>query len=62
MGGRVKRGYAIIGGVAKEEVKEFFDTLVNEGKFESRSKAIGWVLTEFMKNYPAELEKGASDA
>ena len=50
MGGRVKKGYAVIGGVAKDEVKEFFDTLVNEGKFESRSKAIGYVLTEFMKH------------
>jgi len=50
MGGRVKKGYAVIGGVVKEEVKEFFDTLVDEGKFESRSKAIDYVLTEFMKH------------
>jgi len=50
MGGRVKKGYVVIGGVVKEEVKDFFDTLVDEGKFESRSKAIGRVLTEFMKN------------
>ncbi len=50
MGGRVKRGFVIIGGVVKEEVKEFFDTLVDEKKFESRSKAICYVLTEFMKH------------
>ena len=50
MSGRVKKGYAVIGGVVKEEVKEFFDTLVDEGKSESRSKAIGYVLTEFMKH------------
>ena len=50
MGGRVKKGYVVIGGVVKEEVKNFFDTLVNEGGFESRSKAICFVLTEFMKH------------
>ena len=50
MGGRVKKGYVVIGGVVKDEVKEFFDILVDEGKFESRSKAIGYVLTEFMKH------------
>ena len=49
MGGAVKKGYTIIGGVVKNEVKLFFDKLVVEEKFESRSKAIGHALTEFMK-------------
>ena len=49
IGGYVKKGYTIIGGVVKDEVKFFFDKLVTEKRFESRSKAIGHVLTEFMK-------------
>jgi Arc/MetJ-type ribon-helix-helix transcriptional regulator len=50
MGGRVKAGYCMIGGVTQIEVREFFDNLVKQGKFESRSKAICHVLTEYMKN------------
>ena len=50
MGGKVKEGTVVIGGVVKVEVKQFFINLVNEGKFESRSKAIGHALTEFMKH------------
>jgi hypothetical protein len=50
MGGRVKAGYCIIGGVVKEEVREFFDELVAKGNFESRSKAIGRVLTKFFED------------
>ena len=49
MGGAVKNGYTIIGGVVRNEVKMFFDRLVQEKKFESRSKAVCFVLTEYME-------------
>lgn len=49
MGGKVKEGYSIVGGVVRDEVKAFFDQLVQEKKFESRSKAIAHVLTEYME-------------
>lgn len=60
MGGKLKDGYCIIGGVTKDEVKLFFDKLVEEKKFESRSKAIGNALTQFMKNYHKEVKNDES--
>lgn len=62
MGGSVKKGYAIIGGVVREDIKEYYDQLVREKKFESRSKAVGYVLTEYVekdriKQFKTEIEK-----
>jgi len=51
MGGRLRKGLTIIGGVVTSDVKSFFDSLVATGEFESRSKAIGHVLTEFVKSH-----------
>ena len=51
MGGNVKEGYSIVGGVVEDQVKSFFDELVENGKFESRSKAISHALTEYMKKH-----------
>ena len=51
MGGRVKKGDFVIGGVVGKEVRDFFDSLVSNGKFESRSKAIGHVLTEYYNKH-----------
>ena len=62
MGGKLKDGYCIIGGVTRDEVKLFFDKLVEEEKFASRSKAVGHTLTEFMKNYHKEVKDDESKA
>ena len=62
MGGNLRHGYCIIGGVVKLEVRKFFDELVEQGIFESRSKAVGHVLTEYMKRHKAENKKGDNDA
>lgn len=51
MGGDLKHGYCVIGGVVKVEVREFFDELVKRGEFESRSKAVGYVLTQYMRRH-----------
>jgi len=57
MGGSVKKGYCIIGGVVREEVKKYYDQLVKEKKFESRSQAIGYVLTKYMEKNSKKEEK-----
>jgi Arc/MetJ-type ribon-helix-helix transcriptional regulator len=54
MGGRVKKGYSIVGGVVKNEVKDYYDSLVDGGIFESRSEAIGFILTEFVNKCERE--------
>jgi len=51
MGGKLRDGYVIVGGVVKKDVRGFFDELVRMGRFESRSGAIGHVLTEFAKKH-----------
>jgi len=56
MGGKVKEGYSIVGGVVRDDVKKFFDQLVQEKKFESRSKAVAYVLTEYMKKYCSKID------
>ena len=58
MGGRVKVGYCIIGGVVKVDVKTFFDKLVHQGKFQSRSQAIGNILTEYMLKKQDQQKQG----
>lgn len=62
MGGALRDGYCIVGGVVKVEVKEFFDKLVSEGIFESRSKVIGHVLTEYTKRHKTEGKRGDNGA
>jgi len=62
MGGSLKQGYVIIGGVVKTEVREFFDELVEQGKFASRSQAVGHVLTEYAEKHGAANKKGDNDA
>lgn len=57
MGGSVKKGYTIVGGVVCEEVKKYYDQLVKEKKFESRSQAIGHVLTKYMEKNSKKEEK-----
>ena len=51
-----------IGGVTKKEVKIFLDILVAEGLFESRSKAIGHILTEFMKKHRSKKKNDGYEA
>ena len=62
MGGSVRKEYVIIGGVTKKEVKIFLDILVAEGLFESRSKAIGHILTEFMKKHRPKKKNDGYEA
>lgn len=62
MGGDLKDGYCVIGGVVKLEVREFFDGLVSKDSFESRSQAVGHVLTEYMKKHQANDKVGDKDA
>ena len=62
MGGSLKQGYVIIGGVVRLEIRKFFDELVEQGKFESRSKAVGHVLTEYARKHGAESKDGDNDA
>lgn len=54
MGGELREGFCVIGGVVKIEVRDFFDSLVKNGEFDSRSKAIGYVLTRFCEKYRKE--------
>ena len=56
MGGSVKKGYTIVGGVVREDVKMFLDELVENEEFESRSKAVGYVLTAYMKKSCSKKE------
>ena len=62
MGGSLRHGYVIIGGVVKTEVREFFDELVKAGKFASRSQAVGHVLTEYARKHRVESQDGDNDA
>ena len=57
MGGQVKNGFVIIGGVVREEVRDYFDKLVESKIFVSRSKAVGQVLTDFAKRYLNRFEE-----
>ena len=62
MGGNLKHGYVVIGGVVAKEVRDYYDRLVKAGKFESRSRAIGHVLTDYAKKHGAESQDGDNDA
>jgi hypothetical protein len=54
MGGPPKKGFCIVGGIVKEDVRNFLDNRVKENKFESRSKAVGYILTN---HYQQEIDK-----
>ena len=54
MGGKLRDGYCVIGGVVKRETREFFDELVRQKMFDSRSDAVGRVLSDFEKNFKAD--------
>ena len=54
MGGPPKKGFCIVGGIVKEDVRNFLDNRVKENKFESRSKAVGYILTKY---YDEEIDK-----
>jgi len=47
MGGKLRDGYCVIGGVVTEGTREFFDELVAQKLFASRSEAIGHVLSQY---------------
>ena len=62
MGGSLKQGYVIIGGVVAEEIRGYYDGLVKAGKFASRSQAVGHVLTEYAKKHGVESQEENDDA
>jgi len=62
VGGSLRHGYVIIGGVVRLDIRKFFDELVEQGKFESRSKAVGHVLTEYAKKHGVESREENDDA
>ena len=62
MGGSLRHGYVIIGGVVAEEIRDYYDNLVKAGKFASRSQAVGHVLTEYAEKHGAANKKGDNDA
>jgi len=62
MGGSLRHGYVIIGGVVTKEIRDYYDGLVKAGKFASRSQAVGHVLTEYASKHGAESQEGNDDA
>jgi len=62
MGGSLKQGYVIIGGVVAEEIRDYYDNLVKAGKFASRSQAVGHVLTEYAEKHGVESQEENDDA
>ena len=48
MGGKIKRGYSIITGVVKDEIKEYIDSQVKKGIFRSRCHAVGCIITKYV--------------
>lgn len=56
MGGKLKDDECVVGGVVEIGVRDYLDKLVRLGKFESRSKAIGHILTQHTENHSIKEE------
>ena len=51
MSGKLKQGCSVVGGVVDDSVKKFYDSLVDEGLFESRSKAVAHALNQYAESH-----------
>lgn len=58
MGGKPRKGYCVIGGLVKKSTREFYDELVRQKMFNSRSEAIGHVLNKYVKGYGQDARNG----
>jgi Arc/MetJ-type ribon-helix-helix transcriptional regulator len=55
MGGKLRPGKCVVGGVVETEVRDFYDKLVRRGIFRTRSQAIGFALKIYADRTKEEL-------
>jgi len=54
MSGKLRKGYCVIGGLVKKSTRDFYDELVRQKMFGSRSDAVGHVLSAYVKKFNAD--------
>jgi hypothetical protein len=62
MGGKLRDGFSIVGGVVTDDVKEFLDEMVRNGDFPSRSQAVGTIISEFVIRRRESIEINNQEA